>query len=307
MKAIRLALGSFLFVTLFSSIATAQAPRTFVSGLGSDSNPCSRTAPCRTFSRALMGTSAGGEVVALDSAGYGAFAITQEVSVIAPPGVYAGISVFSGDGIDVNAASTDEVILRGLTINNQGSTGNGIAFNTGGTLQIENCVVNGFLSGGSAGVLFNGPGKLEVKDSIMRGNGRGIFVIPSSGQALAAIEQVRLEGGGTGLDVEGDSNVTVRNSIASGNGIGFLAESLAATAAELNLENCVASNNSVWGIVAGKDSTGAVTVRVSNSTVTHNVTGLSTDGTAASLLSRGNNTVEGNGTDGSFTGPYSAK
>src|SRR5690348_12464365 len=123
MKAVRLVLGSFLFVTMFSSIAAAQVTRTFVSGLGSDSNPCSRTAPCRTFSQALMGTGAGGEVVVLDSAGYGPFAITQAVSVTAPPGVYAGISVFSGDGIDIHAASTDAVILRGLTINNQGSPG----------------------------------------------------------------------------------------------------------------------------------------------------------------------------------------
>jgi hypothetical protein len=121
MKAIRLALGSLLFVTLVSSISAAQVQRTFVSGLGNDINPCSRTAPCRTISHSLMGTSAGGEVIVLDSAGYGTFSITQSVSIIAPPGVYAGISVFSGDGIDINAGSTDTVILRGLTVENQGS------------------------------------------------------------------------------------------------------------------------------------------------------------------------------------------
>jgi hypothetical protein len=70
-------------------------------------------------------------VVVLDSAGYGAFAITQAVTVQAPPGVYAGISVFSGDGITINAGGSDTVILRGLTVNNQGSNGNGILFNYG--------------------------------------------------------------------------------------------------------------------------------------------------------------------------------
>src|SRR5215467_8341508 len=104
----------FLFVAgLFGALsvtsASAQAQRTFVSGLGSDSNPCARTAPCRTFTQALLGTAAGGEVVVLDSAGYGAFTITQPVSIIAPPGVYAGISVFSGDGITITAGGSDTV------------------------------------------------------------------------------------------------------------------------------------------------------------------------------------------------------
>src|SRR5215467_12306286 len=92
-----------LFSVLSVSSASAQVQRTFVSGGGADSNPCSRTAPCRTFTQALMGTNAGGEVVVLDSAGYGPFTITQAVSIIAPPGVYAGVSVFSGNGITITA------------------------------------------------------------------------------------------------------------------------------------------------------------------------------------------------------------
>jgi hypothetical protein len=140
--------GSILFVMLMFSSASAQAQRTFVSGLGNDANPCNRAAPCRNFVQAISGTSAGGEVVVLDSAGCGAIpSITQAVSITAPPGVYAGITVFSGDGIDINAGASDTVILRGLTINNQGSAGNGIVFNSGGTLRIESCVVNGFTTG----------------------------------------------------------------------------------------------------------------------------------------------------------------
>src|SRR5215472_10738671 len=135
-------LGPALLVVLFASGASAQVQRTFVSGLGSDANPCSRTAPCRTFGQAISQTNPNGEVIVLDSAGYGPFTISKAVSITAPPGVYAGISVFSGDGIDINAGASDIVILHGLTINNQGSSGSGAVFNTGGALQVEACVIN---------------------------------------------------------------------------------------------------------------------------------------------------------------------
>src|SRR5262249_13073951 len=160
---------------------SAQVQRTFVSGGGSDGNPCSRTAPCRTFTQAISQAAAGGEVIVLDSAGYGPFSITQAVSITAPAGVYAGISVFSGDGIDINAGASATVILRGLTINNQGSTGSGIICNSAGTLHVESSVVNGFSSG--QGVFFQSPGKLEVKDCIFRGNSIGIGVKAASGSA----------------------------------------------------------------------------------------------------------------------------
>src|SRR5215472_3306097 len=135
-------LGPALLVVLFASGASAQVQRTFVSGLGSDANPCSRTAPCRTFGQAISQTNPNGEVIVLDSAGYGAFTITQAVSITAPPGVYAGISVFSGDGITITAGGSDTVILRGLTLNNQGSTGTGIICTMVGTLHIESCVAS---------------------------------------------------------------------------------------------------------------------------------------------------------------------
>jgi hypothetical protein len=310
MKITRFAVGSFLFVALLASASMAQQ-RTFVSGLGNDMNPCTRIAPCRTIAQALMGTSAGGEVIVLDSAGYGPAAVSQAVSIIAPPGVYAGISVFSGDGIDVNAGASDTIILRGLTLNNQGSTGSGMVFNTGATLHVENCVVSGFTTSQSAGLFFKGPGNLEVKDSIFRGNANGVIVQPTSGTALAAIEQVRFETHSlTGLTAADRSKVTVRNSTASGNGgSGFLAVSVSSAAAELNVESCIASNNASNGIIAQSQSTGAATVRVSNSTVTDNaVGGLANSGSPAVLLSRGNNTVEGNGMDTVGTiGSYTAK
>ena len=107
-------LGASLCFTAKAGAVAGQ--RTFVSAQhGDDANACSPTSPCRTFAHALSLTAAGGEVIALDSGGYGAFTISQAVSIIAPQGVYAGITVFSGDGIGITAGGTDVVTLRGLS------------------------------------------------------------------------------------------------------------------------------------------------------------------------------------------------
>jgi hypothetical protein len=323
---------TFVALTCVSSASAQQ--RTFVSGLGNDGNPCSRVAPCRNFAQAISQTNAGGEVIVLDSAGYGAFAISKSVSIIAPPGVYAGISVFSGDGIDINAGASDTIILRGLTVNNQGSLGNGIVFNTGGTLHVESCVANGFLNVSAAcGLQFLGAGTLEVKDSIFRDNQCGIEVAPASGTASAAIEHVRLESCSRGLTAVDGSQVTVRNSLSSANLAGFAVTSQGTGPVRLNLESCVVSNNSFgievtsdqsapaeanverctlsgnnFGTIVESMSTGIATVRLSNSTVTDNGTGLTNMGAPALIVSRGNNTIEGNTTNTSGTiGSYTAK
>jgi nitrous oxidase accessory protein NosD len=299
--------GSALLVAILASGASAQIQRTFVSGLGIDSNPCNRTAPCRTFGQAISQTNPGGEVIALDSAGYGAFTITKAVSIIAAPGVYAGITVFSGEGIDINAGASDAVTLRGLTVNNQGSAGNGVVFNSGGTLRVEDCVITGFPSG--VGLFFGAAGKLVAKDCVLKGNDIGITVQAASGTALAAIDRVLLEGNSFQGLIAGDrSKVTVRNSAASANGGGFFATTASAAASELNIENCLASNNSGAGAGAQSTSTGVVTVRVSNSIITDNNFGLYNAGSPAVLLSRANNTVEGNASDLSGTiGSYTSK
>src|SRR4029453_9954756 len=100
--------------------ALALAQRTFVRSDGLDANACTILQPCRSFAAALAKTSADGEIIVLDSAGYGPVTIGQSVSIIAPPGVYAGITVFSGDGIVINGNVNAKAVLRGLTVNGQG-------------------------------------------------------------------------------------------------------------------------------------------------------------------------------------------
>jgi hypothetical protein len=106
---------SVVIAAAFTATAHAQQRR-FVSGTGSDANPCSLPAPCRTFTAAIAAVAADGEVVVLDPAGYGPFTVTKGVTITVPPGLYAGITAFSGDGVTVNAGPSDVVVLRGLTL-----------------------------------------------------------------------------------------------------------------------------------------------------------------------------------------------
>jgi hypothetical protein len=134
----------------------------------------------------------------------------------------------------------------------------------------------------------------------------GILIL---GASAVAVDQVRLEGNSFGLFALDGANVTVRNSVASQNATGFYAISNGAAAVELDIEACVVSHNSGSGIVSASQSTGISTVRVSNSTVTSNgLAGLFNVGSPALMLSRGNNTVEGNHTNThGVIGSYTAK
>jgi len=168
------ALASFVLAT---TDAGATAQRTFVASNGNDANTafsCSIVKPCRGFAAAIGVTAAGGEVIVLDSAGYGPVTITKSVSIIAPPGVYAGVTVFSGNGITVNAPGAT-VALRGLSIIGQGGT-NGVDYSgvssPGGALLIDNCEIRGMSGVGIQVTNNSGFHRLSVlvKHSIVHDN-----------------------------------------------------------------------------------------------------------------------------------------
>src|SRR4029453_9540934 len=138
---------SFAFFTLGAMDASATAQRTFVASYGLPANTafnCSIAKPCRAFSEALSVTTAGGELIVLDSAGNGPVSITNSVSIVAAPGIYAGVTAFSGNGINVHGAGIS-VALKGLKINGQGGD-TGIDFDLGAKLIIEDCEVSNFAS-----------------------------------------------------------------------------------------------------------------------------------------------------------------
>src|SRR5262249_12355928 len=137
-----------------TSLIHAQASRTWVSGVGDDANPCSRTAPCKTWAGAISKTAPGGEIDALDPGGFGAVTITKSITLDGGGGQVASVLVSGTNGIVGQAGSTDVVILRNLRINglkNSGNPGfNGIRFinGAGGVLGVENCNIFGFSQNG---------------------------------------------------------------------------------------------------------------------------------------------------------------
>lgn len=174
------ALSIALTIPLF---AHAAAQRTFVSVAGADANPCTVAQPCRSFATAITQTFAGGEVIALDSGGYGPVTIAKSVSIVAPQGVYAGISVFpGGDGVTVAASATDKVILRGLAINSVGGW-RGVNFTGGGSLAVDRCTISGNFT---FAILVAGPTDADVlvNDTRIAGASNGLWVSGPGGESI---------------------------------------------------------------------------------------------------------------------------
>ena len=237
-------------------LAAGGAQRTFVSSSGQDINACSIAAPCRSFGTALAHTDPGGEITVLDSAGYGAVTIAQSVSIIAPSGVYAGVSVFSSfDGVDVNGTGVN-VTLRGLSINGQG--GNvGIKFQQGARLAIDGCTVSGMMGNGISATAANGA--ITIADTIARGNGNyGILV---TGTLQASIVRSRAEANANAGFAFGDgASVSVADSTAVNNGmLGVHVLTGIAATTQVTLDRLEARGNSI-GVLANAVVSGARTV-----------------------------------------------
>ena len=222
-----------------SSAANA-AQRTFVASNGLDSHPCSLGAPCRSFAAAIAHTDPGGEVIVLDSAGYGVATITQSVSIVAPQGIYAGVSVFSGDGITINGTGI-RVALRGLTINGQGGT-NGIRVLNADEVHVESCVVSNMTS---AAIDVSSGKAIIVKDSIIRGN-QGYALTQTN--SYGSYDNVRSDRNYGGLAIVGGA-ATVSRSTFNQNVIGInTAQGTDGSPGDLTLESSVLHGNAGFGL-----------------------------------------------------------
>ena len=303
---------SFAIAAIVASLcafpAAAQATRTWVSGVGDDANPCSRTAPCKTFAGAISKTATGGEINVLDPGGFGGVTITKSISIISEK-FEAGVLVSGTNGIVVNAPANSVVILKGLDIEGLGTGLNGIRFIGGGSLFVEDCQIHNFAQKGidfEPSTASATPHRLFVSKTVIRNNandpnGGGIFIKPGVGaSAEATIVGARLERNRFGVRAEDRSQVTVVDTIASGGaGSGFAAISTAGGAVKLTLKRCTANANGGIGIA----SWGATSdVRISECTVVGNNEGLSTSG-GGLLSSLSDNLVYGNTTsDGATNG-----
>ncbi|HEY0044611.1 MAG TPA: right-handed parallel beta-helix repeat-containing protein [Allosphingosinicella sp.] len=321
----RLALIGFALAAaggIYATPASAQATRTWVSGVGDDVNPCSRTAPCKTFAGAISKTAAGGEINCIDPGGFGAVTITKSITIdchYTEGGALAG-----GNGIVVNDGATATpntavVTIRGLDIFGVNPPTNGVRFVAGAALHIEDSVIRRFNAVNSLGVSFApaASARLYISNTTITDNGNGatgggIEINPGvGGSARAVLRGVRIRNNGQdGVrlnSVNGLASVVIEDSDISGNRQG-MALSGGASAARAMVNNTSIANNVVVGIV----TSGATAIaRVGNSTITGNAQGVVAQSSSA-IQSYGNNRLDGNpesgpGASETFSGPVAPK
>ena len=293
--------GATLALMIQIAPASAQATRTWVSGVGDDANPCSRTAPCKTFAGAISKTAAGGEIDTLDPGGFGALTITKSITIANDGAGTAGILAAGTNGFVINAGASDRVTIRGITFNGVGTGLNGVTFNSGAMLSLENVNISGFTNFGVL-VQPSTAGRVHIEDTTIENNGSGtagggMLVRPiSGGSAAVDLSTVRLINNVLGLRLESSvagggqivaaaSDTTAANNVYSGF---VVSQNAGSGAISFNLDRSNALNNGVGVNLSGA----AAVIRVSNSMITGNALGVSSGTT--NLLSYGNNHVDDN-------------
>ena len=164
--------------------AQAQATRTWVSGVGDDANPCSRTAPCKTFPGAISKTATGGEINCLDPGGFGAVTITKAITISCDTGT-AGVLVSGTNGIIVSVATAAKVHLEGLDIEGLGTGINGVTVTGGAKVFINKCSIRNF-SGNGVNVVGTAGARVIIQDSLITGNTGGVNVAGAGGASNSA-------------------------------------------------------------------------------------------------------------------------
>jgi len=281
-KAVRLLTMLGAIVVLASSQAPsafAQATGTWVSGVGDDVNPCSRTAPCKTFAGAISKTAAGGEIRALDPGGFGAVTITKSMTIDGGGGQVASILDAGTNGVNINGAGAD-VILRHIRINgsNAGVNSgiNGINYIQGASLTVEDCVIQNHTTNGINIAPSANTNRIFITNTMVTNNTQGGIQIAPSG---------------------GATSVLVSNSQAIKNGFGIGVGPTSGAAATLTVDRSVASLN----IGNGVQASGTGVLSISNSAFVSNNTGVNIT-SPASAQTFSNNLIAGNIPGGNIVG-----
>jgi hypothetical protein len=312
------ACSSILAIALgsYATPVAAQATRTWVSGVGDDLNPCSRTAPCKTFAGAISKTATGGEINCLDPGAYGAVTIGKALSIICQYTEAGVLATLGSSGITVNAPAGSAVYLSGLDLFGAGTGLNGIRFIAGASLTVENSIIRGFGAASGAGISFKPSGSsvlnvnnVTIGDNGNAGGGSGILIQPTgaAGTARVALNEVRIQSNaGVGIRVDTTGNtaaggiiLSVTNTELSGNPTGM---SLTTPVGTTNATAMVSNTRTFNNIGAGLSVNGAGSlIRVDNSVITANGQTLSITG--GTIRSYGNNFTDGNGVSVAFTAP----
>jgi hypothetical protein len=290
-----LALAIFMFASV--SIAQAQASRTWVSGVGDDANPCSRTAPCKTFAGAISKTAACGEIDALDPGGYGAVTITKSITIDGT-GTFASILASLVTGITINAASTDVITIRGISINGFCNGLRAMNILNAKTVNIEDCVM----------FRFNGPGilvnetndlALNIRNTVIRDNvGAGLDMTTATGLVKFSIANSSFNGNSHGIHAKQRTQGTVDNSVMSNNTTnGAFSDAVTAgTVAIIRIWNSQMGNNGGSGVRAGNaGNAGTAVIQIGQSQLNNNTTAGALLTAPGILETFQNNSMEGNG------------
>jgi hypothetical protein len=270
-----------LFAALAAAPAQAQSTRTWVSGVGDDANPCSRTAPCRTFAGAIAATAVGGEINCLDPGGFGGVVITKALTIDCHED-FGSVLVFGVSGIVVNAPGA-VVTLRNVNFDGASSGTVGVNIVAATTVYIEDAVIESFAGAGVSDTRTGGGTKLFVMNSTIRNNGGAGVAAAAAATNSVVIENVRSIGNANGVTVAAGNRVVVSGSVMSGNATAGVE---ADAAADVFVDNTQIANNGVGVKAAGK-------VMLGDSDIVFNTTGIS-----GATTSFGNNRLFMNATPG---------
>jgi hypothetical protein len=279
-------LSTAALVVGFSTVAHAQATRTWVSGVGDDANPCSRTAPCKTFAGAVSKTAPCGEISVLDPGGFGAVTITKALTLNGT-GTLAGIlSALANAAVIVNAGVNDTVILRDISMNGACSGVNGIRFLAGRALIVDHCWIYNMTTNG-IDVASSGNLILNVLDSNITNMATGINFAPTAGSVVSEIDHTTIQKlTGNGINTNANSSfVTVTNSNiinAAGNGV-----NAGGAGAVVNVDSSSISSNATACRTAGGF------IRITRNVIMNNTTNFTIVG--GTIASAANNQVAVNG------------
>ena len=293
-----LALAIFMFASV--SIAQAQASRTWVSGVGDDANPCSRTAPCKTWAGAISKTAACGEIDALDPGGFGAVTITKSITLDGT-GTMASILASLTTGIIINALNTDVITIRGISINGFCNGLRGMNILQAKTVNVEDCVIFRFAGNGIQSTDADGL-KLNVRNTVIRDNtGDGINVLAApAGRAIVSLQSVSLNGNANGIHARSGSTVSAFDSTFAGNtGAGVFADNVTGGSFAVIRINRSQITGNATGVQAGSGGgVAASVVEISQNIIafnTGNGVSVQAGGTVETFT---NNDIQGNGTNG---------
>jgi hypothetical protein len=276
-------LSCALFIMALSAAAQAQATRTWVSGVGDDLNPCSRTAPCKTFAGAISKTADKGEIDCLDPGGFGTVTITKNLTIDGG-GTLGSILNALTNGVNVNDGATATpntivVTLRNLSLNGAATGTNGVNFTNGKTVNIENCQIFGNTAAATNGVgirvsLTASGANVNVKNTSIFKNRVGISATVTTGNVTLNINDCKIENNTSdGIFLDARAFATVRNSVLAFNGgAGISLNNGAANSA--TLDNNELNHNTI-GLFVGTGTT----VRLGRTLVTQNTTNFTNNGT----------------------------